>query len=63
MLRTLYITYDYGQHTFDTIALKIGILIDVISKILGQKDLKVMQMYLKYPDDLKIQKKIGKILF
>jgi len=38
LLITIYIIYDCGRHTFATIALKIGIPIDVISKIFGHKD-------------------------
>lgn len=42
-------------NTFATIALKLGILIDVISNLLGHTNLKVTQGYIRYPDDLRIR--------
>ncbi len=44
-----------GRHTFATIALKPGIPMDVISKLLGHTNLKVTQGYIRYLDDLNIQ--------
>lgn len=49
------ISFHCARYTFATLALKLGIPIDVISKLLGHTNLKVTQGYIRYLDDLKIQ--------
>ncbi len=49
------ITFHESRHTFATISLDKGIRIEVVSKLLGHRDLKTTQEYLKVMDRLKIE--------
>ena len=49
------ITFHCARHTFATISLSIGIPLEVVSKLLGHKDLKTTMIYAKILDDLKIK--------
>jgi integrase/recombinase XerC len=49
------ITFHEARHTFATISLERGIPIEVVSKLLGHKDLKTTMEYLKVMDSLKIE--------
>ncbi|MCK4661359.1 MAG: site-specific integrase [Bacteroidales bacterium] len=49
------ISFHCSRHTFAVISLTIGIPIEVISKILGHKDLKTTQIYAKIVDKLKFK--------
>lgn len=49
------ISFHCARHTFATVGLTIGIPMEVISKLLGHKDLKTTQIYAKVIDTLKIK--------
>ena len=49
------ISFHCSRHTFATIGLTLGIPIEVISKLLGHKDIKQTMVYAKVVDTLKIQ--------
>jgi len=49
------ITFHCARHTFATISLSIGIRLEVVSKLLGHKDLKTTMIYTKIMDDMKIK--------
>ncbi len=49
------ITFHCARHTFATISLSIGIPLEVVSKLLGHKDLKTTMIYTKILIDLKIK--------
>jgi site-specific recombinase XerD len=49
------ISFHCARHSFATIGIDLGIPIDVISKILGHKNLKTTQIYTKYSDQVKIR--------
>jgi integrase/recombinase XerC len=55
------VSFHCARHTFATNALTLGIPIEVVSKILGHKDLNVTQIYAKVIDTKKIEemKKFG----
>jgi len=48
------ITFHCARHTFATASISLGIPIEVVSKLLGHKDLKTTMIYSKIVDDLKI---------
>lgn len=49
------VTSHVARHTFATTALTIGIPIEVVSKLLGHRDIKTTQIYAHVLDDLKIK--------
>jgi len=49
------ITFHSARHTFATNGITLGIPIEVISKLLGHRDLKATGIYAKIVDDKKIQ--------
>lgn len=49
------ISFHCARHTFATVGLTVGIPIEVISKLLGHRDLKTTQIYAKVIDTLKIK--------
>jgi integrase/recombinase XerC len=48
------LTFHCARHTFATVGISKGIPIEVISKLLGHRDLKTTMIYTKVVDDLKI---------
>ena len=50
-----HITFHCARHTFATVSLTIGIPIEVVSKLLGHRDIKTTQIYAKIVDDLKVK--------
>ena len=53
------ISFHCARHTFATVGISLGIPIEVISKLLGHKDLQTTQIYAKVMDHVKI-KEMGK---
>lgn len=49
------ISFHSARHTFATVGISLGIPIEVISKLLGHKDLQTTQIYAKIVDDVKIK--------
>lgn len=49
------ISFHCARHTFATVELTLGIPMEVISKLLGHRDLKTTQIYAKVIDTLKIK--------
>ena len=49
------ISFHCARHTFATVGLTVGIPMEVISKLLGHRDLKTTQIYAKVIDTLKIK--------
>jgi len=49
------ISFHFVRHTFATVGLTIGIPMEIISKLLGHRDLKTTQIYAKVIDTLKIK--------
>ena len=48
------ISFHCARHTFATVGISLGIPIEVISKLLGHKDLQTTQIYAKVMDHVKI---------
>ncbi len=53
------ISFHCARHTFATISIDLGLPLEVISKLLGHKDLKTTQIYAKILDSVKV-KEMGK---
>lgn len=49
------LSFHVSRHTFATLAISLGIPIEVISKILGHSDIKTTQIYSKIADEVKIE--------
>ncbi len=49
------ISFHCARHTFATISIDLGLPLEVISKLLGHKDLKTTQIYAKILDSVKIK--------
>lgn len=48
------LTFHVARHTFATMAISLGVPIEVISKLLGHTDIKTTQIYAKILDDVKV---------
>jgi site-specific recombinase XerD len=48
-------TFHCARHTFATNGISLGIPIEIVSKLLGHKDLKTTMIYTKIVDDVKIR--------
>lgn len=48
-----HISFHCSRHTFATNCIKLGIPIDVLSKLLGHTDLKTTIIYIKYSTEIK----------
>ncbi len=49
----MHISFHCARHTFATNCIKLGIPIDVLSKLLGHTDIKTTLLYIKYSTDIK----------
>lgn len=49
------LTFHCARHTFATVGLTLGIQVEVISKMLGHKDLKTTMIYAKVADAVKVK--------